>query len=289
MKQRRFFSDRMLDVLRDHRRWRVVSSQIPPEVAPVADRRHRRWMEAHSHSHQHTEILFVLDGQGRMGYEGRVYPFEPGTVFYFGPSETHDLEVPEWSAESEMLWVVLLGRKFLARITSFRRDVPGGRGSLGHLVMAEDSGLMAANPIGDLAARGARRSDARALQLHAGVQLLIGALLDGGDEPEVPPDEPIQRRVVRMILEHMEQTGGRKLSPAELARMSGYSKSHFMRLFHQVTGETVQQGLDRCRWQRVLELEERGWRGYEIAADLGFSCAASFSRWQRLQRRAREV
>lgn len=283
MRKNRFFTADELDVLLDHRRWQIISHQIRREVTPVEDRRHEKWMAHHSHSHTHSEIMFVLKGRGNMGYEGRVYPFEAGTVFCFGPGESHDLEIPEWGPETRMLWIALLGRKFLARITAFRHDLPRGRGVLGYLVMAEDSGMMAANPLQDLARANARRSDVRALQLHAGVQLLISALVDDGDDLRPVPEAPVQRRVVRMIQELMEETGGCDLSPAELARMSGYSKSYFMGLFKQFTGQTVQEYLDDCRWRRALEMEAKGYLKYQIAANLGFSCPASFSRWQRRQ------
>jgi len=286
MRTNRFFSPDMLDVLLDHRRWHIISGLIRREVSPVKDPRHAAWMTAHSHSHSHTEVMFVLGGHGHMGYETQVYPFEPGTIFCFGPNETHDLERPDWAPEAEMLWITLLGRKFLARITSFRRDLPQGKGCLGHLVMAENSGRVAADPLAKMLGGGALRSEVRNLQVHAGVQLLIGAVIDRGDDPEDYRDEPIQRQVVRMIQEHLEETGGRGLSPAEIARMSGYSKSYFMRLFRRLTGETLQESLDRCRWRRALELEKKGWRQYQIAEDLGFSGAASFSRWLRQQRAA---
>lgn len=288
MRKNRFFTSDELEVLLDHRRWRIISSQIRREVTPVRDRRHEQWMADHSHSHAHSEIMVVLSGRGNMGYRGKVYPFEAATVFCFGPQESHDLEIPEWGGEADMLWITLLGRKFLARVTSFRHDLPRGRGVLGHLVMADDSGLMVANPLADLMRAGARRSDVRTLQLHAGVQLLISAVVDDGDDLQPVPEAPVQRRVVRMIQEYIEENGGGALSPAELARMSGYSKSYFMGLFKLFTGQTLQGYLDECRFRRALEMEAKGYLQYQIAANLGFSCAASFSRWRKQQRNGRE-
>ncbi|MCE5241480.1 helix-turn-helix domain-containing protein [bacterium] len=283
MRRNRFFTPAMLDILLDWRRWRLVSRQIPREVEWVEDRRHKRWMADHSHSHSHTEVMVVLRGCGLMGYEGRVYPYTSGTIFCFGPNETHDLEMPEWGQETEMLWIVLMGRKFVARVTQFRPDLPRGRKTMGHLVMAEDSGLMVANPVVDLLEAGARRTDVRSMQLHAGVQLLVAALISQGDESDRFPEGRVQQRIVRMVQEMMEETGGAKLTPAELARVSGYSKSHFMRLFRHWTGRTVQDYLDECRWRRVHELVYAGLRQYQIAATLGFSSPASFSRWARTQ------
>ena len=219
MRRNRFFTPAMLDILLDWRRWRLVSRQIPREVEWVEDRRHKRWMADHSHSHSHTEVMVVLRGCGLMGYEGRVYPYTSGTIFCFGPNETHDLEMPEWGQETEMLWIVLMGRKFVARVTQFRPDLPRGRKTMGHLVMAEDSGLMVANPVVDLLAAGARRTEVRSMQLHAGVQLLVAALISQGDESDRFPEGRVQQRIVRMVQELMEETGGAKLTPAELARV----------------------------------------------------------------------
>ncbi len=116
---------------------------------------------------------------------------------------------------------------------------------------------------------------------------MISALVDDGDDLNPIPEEPVQRRVVRMIQEHLEETGGADMSPAELARMSGYSKSHFMGMFKRLTGTTLQEYLDDCRWRKALEMQARGYARCNIAANLGFSCPASFSRWFRKQREKR--
>lgn len=284
MAHNRFFTNDMLDVLLDHQRWRVIGTRNPPEVTPTRDDQHAGWMVAHSHSHPHTEVMVVLAGQGRMGYQAKVYHFVPGTVFCFGPGESHDLEMPDWAPEAQMLWITLLGSRFLARITSFRHDLPHGAGCLGHLVMVEESGLVAGDLLDLILRPPAERPEARALQVRGALQLLIAAVIDRGDDPAEYRNEPLARQVVRTIREHLEETGGAGLTPAEIARMSGYSKSHFMKLFKQLTGLTLQAYLDRCRWQKVQELERLGWKRYQIAAALGFSSPASFSRWQRQQR-----
>lgn len=271
----------LLEVLLEASAWRIIHSQCPRTVEPVADARHREWMTENTHRHQHVEVLYVLGGTGRHGYCGEVYPFGPGTVFYFGPREPHDVEVPHWAPDAELLWVTLMGPRFLARHLSFRRELPAGRGQLGHLLVAEDSGLLAGNPLAG-PPQPALPPRARSLQVRAGLELLAAAIVSHQEAPA--EDEPLRRRAVRMIERYLHDSAGRDTGVAELARMAGYSPYHFMRLFRQVTGRTVQEYIDQCREARVRELTEQGWRQYEIAEHLGFSCAASFSRWYRSRR-----
>jgi AraC-like DNA-binding protein len=284
MAKNRFFSLDQLDTLLDHYHWRVVSTQGKPEIEPVGDSRHEAWMEGHTHSHLHTEVMFVLRGTGNYGYQGKVYPFGPGTVFCFGPREAHDLERPEWATDCQMLWVSLLGRKFLARITSFRRDLPQGPGTQGHLVMAEDSGLVIHDPLTNILCYGAQRPEVRTLQVRSGLLQLVSALIDHGDDPDDQPGEMISRRVVRMLAQYIDETGGANLTPADVARMSGYSKSHFMRMFRSMTGRTLQQHIDDARLYLTEDWERRGRQQQEIAAHLGFATPASFCRWRKMQR-----
>jgi AraC-like DNA-binding protein/mannose-6-phosphate isomerase-like protein (cupin superfamily) len=284
MAKNRFFNLDQLDTLLDHYHWQVVSTQCKPEIEPVRDRKHEAWMQGHTHSHLHTEIMFVLRGTGKYGYEGKVYSFNSGTAFCFGPGEAHDLERPEWATDCQMLWVTLLGRRFLARITSFRRDLPQGPGTQGHLVMAEDSGLVIHNPLADILCYGAQRPEVRTLQVRAGLLQLASALIDHGDDPNQYPEEMIQRRVVRMLARHIDEVGGARLAPADVARMSGYSKSHFMRMFRAMTGRTLQQHIDEARLYLTEEWEQRGHQQQEIAAHLGFATPASFCRWRNKQR-----
>ncbi|MEN6645337.1 MAG: AraC family transcriptional regulator [Armatimonadia bacterium] len=279
----RTFSKPMLEVLFDRKRWWLIASGIPREVQPVNDRRHEKWMRNHSHKHTHTEIMFVLKGRGSMGYEKRIYPYGPGTVFCFQPGESHDLEIPVWGQETEMLWIVLMGRKFVAQVTQFRPDLPGGAETMGFIVLAKDTGLLEVDPMPEQWPDRAPRREVRALQLYAAVETLVAALVEQGDAPVHPREEQVRERVVRMMQEYMEETGGQGLTPAELARMSGYSRAHFMRLFRQQVGCTVLEYLNQCRLRRAHELEKRGYQQYRIADILGFSCPTSYCRWRRQQ------
>jgi AraC-like DNA-binding protein len=150
--------------------------------------------------------------------------------------------------------------------------------------MAEDSGLVIHNPLTNILLYGAQRPEVRTLQVRSGLLQLASALIDHGDDPDDHPQEMIQRRVVRMLAQYIDETGGANLAPADVARMAGYSKSHFMRMFRSMTGKTVQQYIDEARLELTEEWEQRGHQQQEIAAHLGFATPASFCRWRKQQR-----
>lgn len=275
----RFFTPSMLDVLLSPQDWVLFGPDCPPPVLAVTDSAHREWMVENTHRHQHTEVMFVLEGRGRHGYRGEVYPFGPGTGFCFGPGEDHDEEVPEWGPDAQVLWVNLTQRGFAARLLSFRSDLPRSGGHLGHLLMAEDYGPIGFNPLTRLRYLEFAQPPVRPLILRAGIELLLAAIIGHGYEPDDRPgEESVQRRMIRMVTDHLHAIGG-AATLDDCARLAGYSKSHFHRLFQLYTGQRVQDYINDCRLIRIGELEQRGWKKQDLAQHFGFSSAASFSRW----------
>ena len=110
--------------------------------------------------------------------------------------------------------------------------------------------------------------------------------------PEVEPIEHAHHRqwMQRNTHDHSHQElmlmlHGRGVTLDMLARISGYSKFHFLRLFQRCTGQTVHTYIDHCRRQRVEAMLQQGCAKKEIAAALGFSCPAAFSRWLKVSSR----
>jgi len=273
--QNRFFSEEVLQVLLHPERWKIVSSAFSPEATPVDHFRHQHWMRAHTHDHQHQELMLMLRGQGVYGFMGQPYPCLPGTLFIFGVNEPHDLGCPPWPARMDLLWMAVLPGELVARVTSFTDGVVEDW-RFGSLRLSPDEipGQHAlAFSTGDPPALARMR-------LVSAVSLLVSAIVQRGFGAEMSEDaEPQQQRMVHTVQRYLRETAGRGVTLDTLARISGYSKFHFLRLFHQHTGETVHQYIDRCRRQRVEAMLDQGCAKKEIAAALGFSCPSAFSRW----------
>ncbi|MBA2479933.1 MAG: helix-turn-helix transcriptional regulator, partial [Planctomycetes bacterium] len=89
----------------------------------------------------------------------------------------------------------------------------------------------------------------------------------------------VHEQAIEAIKRHIAQTAGNGVTLDQLARIAGFSKFHFLRVFKKHTGTTVHAYVNECRLQRVAELRAAGLTQKDIGARLGFSCPAAFSRW----------
>jgi len=103
--------------------------------------------------------------------------------------------------------------------------------------------------------------------------------LDQDRETTPAPRHTLSESALRRVLGMMEADLAKNLSLDSLARESGYSRTHFLRLFRATTGETPHQYLLRLRINHAqsMILHRRG-NLVDIALASGFSAHAHFSR-----------
>jgi AraC family transcriptional regulator len=86
-------------------------------------------------------------------------------------------------------------------------------------------------------------------------------------------------RVLRRVLDRMEAEFASDLALSTLAAESGYSRSHFLRIFRADMGCAPHQWLTRLRVERAKEMLGRSSLSLiDIAAACGFSSHSHFSR-----------
>ena len=83
------------------------------------------------------------------------------------------------------------------------------------------------------------------------------------------------------IRRHIETANGKGCGLDSLARIAGYSKYHFLRLFHKHIGMTLHEYVDRCRRQAYRRLAADGLRQNAIADALGFAHPSTLTRWRK--------
>jgi AraC-like DNA-binding protein len=282
----RFFDGEMLKVLVSPGRWRLISSYAPPDAAPL--RRvggpRSRWAGAHTHGHPNPEFLVVLTGSGAYGHKGTVYPCSPGTVFFFDSFEEHDLGYPRTTPDADHLWISILEEQLFAFIISLRRGAIRGRQRVRCVLSPKREGIA---PLAFLRnePEGLPPEWRRARILAALHAIVLKVVTKGFEAEQDQPDrEAFHRQVIEAVQQHIRETSGRDLNLDGLARIAGYSKFHFLRLFQRHTGQTVLDYINRCRIEKAREMLAEGRRHKEIGAALGFSCPAAFSRWYRGRR-----
>ena len=283
----RFFDASALRLLAEPERWALVSSHAPPDV-PALKRppaRRLQWTRRHAHCHANPEFLLALRAHGHFGYRDSLYRIRPGTVFFLDSFETHDLGYPRSAVPADHLWISLLQDRVFAFVLNLR--------GAGWAAAARERCMLSAqaiclDPLGylrDLANGRDLPSEWRRERLLSAARAVVVKIVEEGFEcPGGHRDEgEFQAHVIDAVMRQIRETAGRGVSLDSLARIAGYSKFHFHRLFKHHTGQTVLGFINHCRCERVREMIEEGHSHKQIGAALGFSCPAAFSRWHRQQ------
>lgn len=92
-----------------------------------------------------------------------------------------------------------------------------------------------------------------------------------------------QRNIVRMTKRRIKQSLRHGMSLDHIARLGGYSKFHFTKIFKEYTGFTVLEYVNLCRIDKYKKLRRKQMRKKEIAYELGFSSLSSFCNWMKKQ------
>ncbi|MEN6643867.1 MAG: AraC family transcriptional regulator [Armatimonadia bacterium] len=280
----RHFDREALEVLLAPERWALVTPELA-ELEPCEDARHQRWMEVNTHCHAHREICLITRGEGVHGCGGAMYHFTPGTVFYFEAFVGHDQVPPPYMDGVDQLWFSVVKDSVVARLIEVRNGEFGFGGRFRELLTDRELGVTDCGSLLSRIQLTGMPGELCLLQLRAAVMTLVSALLAVGYAPPVPElADDFQGRVITMVARHIAETAGRGESLDSLARLAGYSKYHFLRLFQQHTGRSVHEYIDECRLQRVSAGLAKGHTQRQIAEELGFSSAAVFCRWYKRYR-----
>jgi AraC family transcriptional regulator len=131
----------------------------------------------------------------------------------------------------------------------------------------------------EIAAASARSTDAGsleeiALELAGTVIRLTGSTLR-----DMPDDAMRHSGRIARVLRYLEVHSAQPASIADLARIAGLSRFHFLRTFRRVTGITPHQWLMRARLRQAAELLITGAKPITgIALDVGFDDLSNFIR-----------
>lgn len=82
-----------------------------------------------------------------------------------------------------------------------------------------------------------------------------------------------------LIDRHIEEHLGEAVTPADLAKMAGFSVYHLHRIFRGMTGESLEQRVRRLRLERAAKrLRDSGRGVLEIAVEAGYGSHEGFTR-----------
>ncbi|MFZ2654025.1 MAG: AraC family transcriptional regulator [Victivallales bacterium] len=211
---------------------------------------------------------------------GQIYPATPGTIFLFDSYDAHDRFYSPATENVVHLWIFFLKPRAIARILHVNRGklVNAGKGELilensriCDMFDQEWGGMKSSVLDADLK----RRKMLSLLSLFfLGIveQDMAGNTAESGDENP-------QAKIIHAIHEHICTASGKAMTVEKLARIAGYSKFHFFRLFKKHTGQNVHDCINVSRLKKAEEMLKGGFLQKQISSELGFSCPAAFSNW----------
>ena len=277
------FCHEQLSLLTEQHRWTLLSSAFTLPV-PEETSRHRQWMREHTHAHAHREVLLVLHGAGYHSLAGCIYRIAPGSLILFDSFEAHDNSIPPWADDCDHLWIIIVQDHLIVRLVSARNGKLIPSSTVNLMLSPRETGLAPDNGLADIYGNNSAPRDFLRLRLTNLVQsMLLHIVQAGWKQAHDDTRLSFQTEIVDTVRQHIKVTAGNGITLDTLARISGYNKFHFLRLFKKLTGSSVHAYIDRCRMERVTELALRGCSKTAIAESLGFSCLSAFSRWQKQQ------
>ncbi len=275
-----FFRRKYRRILSSPGNWHVVSSLFPPDHEPREDRAHRRWLEKNSDSHPTREMLVVLEGDALNSLNGLIYPATPGTIFLFDSYEQHDKNYSPATGNPVHLWICFLRHRVIARVLHVNRGKFDSTGK-GELILENNKICdLAYQEWGDMK-NSLLDSDLKRRKMLSLLSLIfIGIIEQSMSRINTEAgDENRQAKIIDAIHQHICGSTGKAMTVEKLARIAGYSKFHFFRLFKKHTGKKVLDCINESRLRKTREMLKDGFLQKQISSELGFSCPSAFSNW----------
>ena len=275
---KKLFTEEAFEVILNPGEWKLVSSLVPPDHAPVRHAKHEQWRRNFQHNHFAREILFALEGTCCYSFCGRLYPCTPGTAFLFDANESHDLGYPPFADGLRHLWIYAMATDLVAHLIEVRS---GKYQSVASFVLTGTSAsLLLEETWTCLASNAAGTAPFRRIRIISALSsLLCRIIAESEDPPSLPARGGQQPELVETIKRHIAYAGGKGVSWDVLAHIAGCSKFHFARLFKEHAGQSIHSYINECRLHRMKELERAGASRKEISAELGFAHQSALSRW----------
>ena len=279
----KIFNEELLQIILDMPSWRIVSSLFFAEEEEVVDAEHVKWLADNSHCHEHLqEVMICLKGESVASHRGKCYLCKPGTIFMFDKMEMHDVFYRSSVNGAVHLWFSFVRGAVLSSLIS----IDGGRYTniVDHIPVLQFSDSV--NSFNSTWLNLAKPAENKSIKFKSQKVLfsllcIIFDLIDIGYEMEEKAYSAHNRhkQAIELIKEYIVETGGSAVDLDELAKIAGYSKYHFLRIFKQQTGLTVHSFIDQERVKVAENMLNNGYLKTEISEHFGFSSASVFSRW----------
>ncbi len=234
------------------------------------------------HSHDYSEMAFVLSGSGRYFVEGEMLSVREGDLLIFGPNVRHQaLYCPDIAVPATEFFVGFSGVHFQG-LPENAIPLPGGQ------VLTHTAGelkrrlfrLCAAMQEENAVCRQGRYYMMKAYLIEM-ILLVLREQCEPAERPRGYAFESVNKKyVVDQIIGYFEDHFSEKISLDQIAENMYLSPFYISKIFKSETGATPIRHLIDIRLEKARELLEGGWDGsiQEVAATVGYNDAYHFSK-----------
>ncbi|MFW5829660.1 MAG: helix-turn-helix transcriptional regulator [Planctomycetota bacterium] len=196
----------------------------------------------------HWTLHVLIAGAARCGRGRRARSLGPGDAYLYQPYEDRQLVATTATTGEPCVWMWVGFHSAGLRDELATAGIRGGALASAAWSQPLIDGCTAI--LRELDAPGVRSG----LVLSAHLQLVLTAIIRTTHAHAGAVAAPCRHEAVQTALQMIDNSHGRAMSVAELARGVGLERSYFSRLFRRQTGRTVREVLQEARLHRAREL-----------------------------------
>ena len=229
------------------------------------------------HWHEETELIYVVSGAGKVTVQAERFTVRTGDLVLITPQQVHSIEQLE---DSRMVYFNVLFRLSMlgAEYTGLLHD--RGRRFQSYIPRGTDLNEKLRGPVLELILNRKKTDTEYALMIRSHLYAIVYQILrHSGTEGESAAPKHTNYDRLKVVLEYLRDHYHRETTVEEAAAMCGFSPSHFMKLFRELTGSSFAQYVKNLRLDTAARLlRTTGKRVSDIAEEVGFHNLPYFTR-----------
>jgi len=261
---------------------RRIFSSCSPDIRPAGPDDLLR-----EEAHQHSEILFCLDGECEHMLSGRIFALRPGDVLVIRPWEQHSYNYGRpWDQDLIQIWCNILTNTLYINLFHIKPSGIAMHHRVRDIHIPPDLETLLLRRWQMLHSLEQLTPEWETRMLLAPLNALIDELLLYASFPSLRRS-PNPRKLVNTMVDFIENHLGCDCSLAQLEKVFGYTRAHLAHLFRANMNCSIGDYINRVRIRYADAALIRGKLQKEIAEELGFATPGSFWGW--LQRHRHEM
>lgn len=229
------------------------------------------------HWHEEMELIYVVSGTGIITVQGERLTVQAGDLVIVAPENVHSFEQLEGRSMAYyniLFRLSMLNSEYVGILQEKGRMIPCYHPKGGPLNAKLEPLLL------ELILNRKQVHSDYALMICSYLYAIVYHILHScQDRAEAEIGNHINYDRLKVVLEYLHENYAREITVDQAASMCGFSPSHFMKLFRELTGNSFAQYVKNYRLEMAArKLRTTGKRIGEIAEEVGFHNLPYFTR-----------